>query len=164
MRRLLAAAWLLGTAFASRAQAQEAPTLRVGFPGGAASLSAADLAALPQDTLHARFHDGPAVTFVGPGLLAVLRLAGARVDTVRGPALRQYVQVVSQDGYRVVFSLAELAPGFGNARVMLVRTENGRPLDAKYGPWRLWVPGDAHPSRAARQVVGVYLVEAPPPS
>ncbi len=157
---LLAAALLVA---GGRLAAQEAPTLRVTFPGGEAALSAADIAALPQDTSRARFHDGPEVTFVGPELLAVLRLAGARVDTVRGPALRQYVQVVASDGYRVVFSLGELAPGLGDTRVMLVQAEDGQALDPKYGPWRLWVPGDAHPSRSARQVVALDLVEAPSP-
>ncbi len=162
MRRL--GLFLLVLCTATRLAAQDAPTLRVTYPGGGATLTPAQLAALPQDTARARFHDGPEVTFVGPELLAVLRLAGARVDTVRGPALRQYVQVVASDGYRVVFSLGELAPGLGNARVMLVQTEDGKALDPKYGPWRLWVPGDAHPSRSARQVVEVELLEAPSPS
>ncbi|HQR19137.1 MAG TPA: hypothetical protein PK948_12250 [Gemmatimonadales bacterium] len=63
----------------------------------------------------------------------------------------------------MVFSLGELAPGLGDTRVMLVQAEDGQALDPKYGPWRLWVPGDAHPSRSARQVVALDLVEAPSP-
>lgn len=143
--------------------AQTDATLRVTYPGGGAVFSAAELAALPQDTAKARFHDGPDLTFTGPDILSVLRLAGARVDTVRGPALRQYVQVVARDGYRVVFSLGELAPTLGDRGVLLVAMENGKPLSEKDGPWRLWVPGDGHPSRSVRQVAAVYLVEAPPP-
>ena len=85
--------------------------------------------------------------FVGTGAQSVLRLAGARVDTIRGPALGQYVLAVARDGYRVAFSLGELAPALGNARVMVVTREDGKPLADRDGPWRLWVPGDQRPSR-----------------
>jgi len=144
---------------ASGLPAQTDAGLRVTYPGGSAVLQAADLAGLPQDSAKARFHDGPEVTFTGPSLLSVLRLAGARVDTIRGPALGQYVLAVARDGYRVAFSLGELAPALGNARVMVVTREDGKPLADRDGPWRLWVPGDQRPSRSARQVVELLLVQ-----
>lgn len=150
---------LLPLLAAATLAAQSEPVLSISYPGGSAKLHAADLAALPQDTAKARFHDGPEVTFTGPRLLAVLGLAGARVDTIRGPALAQYVLAVAQDGYQVAFSLGELAPSLGNRRVLLVAMEDGKPLSEKDGPWRLWVPGDQRPSRAARQVVALHLLQ-----
>src|SRR5262245_56841642 len=61
------------------------------------TLSAADLLALPQDTLRARAHDGPEQVFIGPQLRAVLTKAGARLDSLRGRGLAQYVLVDARD-------------------------------------------------------------------
>lgn len=138
----------------------QAPTLTVSYPGGQAVLPAAELATLPRDSIKARIHDGPEQWFAGPSILAVLRRAGARVDTIRGPALAQYLVAEARDGYRVVFSLAELAPTLGNRVVLLVDRIDGKPLPEAEGPWRLLVPADAHPSRWARQVVALRLLAA----
>lgn len=151
---------LLALLAAAPLAAQDVPPLEVTFPGGNARLLTADLAALPQDTARARFHDGPELVYTGPSLLAVLRLAGARVDTVRGPALSQYVLAVARDGYRVVFSLGELAPTLGNRQVVVVMQSDGAPLPDKEGPWRLWVVGDGHPSRSMRQLAELHLLPA----
>lgn len=143
-------------------QAIEAPVaaIAVTYPGGQARLSAAQLAALPRDSVSARFHDGPAQWFTGPSVLAVLRRAGARVDTIRGPALARYLVVEASDGYRVVLSLAELAPTLGNRSALLVDRVDGKPVPAAEGPWRLVVPEDVHPSRWVRQVVALRLLTA----
>lgn len=138
--------------------AQAEAILRIEFPGGAASLAAAELQALPRDSVKAKLHDGPEQWFAGPSVMAVLRRAGARVDTVRGPALAQVLVAEAADGYRVAFSLGELAPTLGNRTVILVDRIDGKPLPEKEGPWRLLVPADAHPSRWARQVVTLRLI------
>ena len=137
-------------------------SLRVVLFGQEALLSPADLAALPRDSVQARIHDGPEQWYAGPSLLAVLRRAGARVDTIRGPALRQVVIADASDGYRVVFSLAELAPGLGNRQVLLVDRIDGKPVPNDEGPWRLLVPADGHPTRWARQVVAIKLEDLRP--
>jgi hypothetical protein len=100
--------------------------------------------------------------YAGPALLAVLRRAGARVDTIRGPALSQYVLAEAVDGYRVVFGLGELAAGLGNQRVLLVDRIDGQPVPKEEGPWRLMVPGDSRPTRWARQIVTIRLIQAVP--
>jgi len=147
---------------ASNPTGQEAPVLRVIFPGGQTDLHPAELALLPRDSVRARLHDGPEHWYAGPSLIAVLRRAGARVDTVRGPALAQYVLAEARDGYRVLFSLAELAPALGNERVLLVDRMDGQVLPPDDGPWRLVVPGEAHPTRWARQIVTLRVVTAAP--
>ena len=141
---------------------QEAPQLRVVFPGGQAAFRQADLADLPRDSVRARIHEGPEHWYSGSSLVAVLRRAGARVDTVRGPALAQYVLAEARDGYRVLFSLAELAPSLGDMRVLLVDRMDGQLLPPEDGPWRLVVPGERHPTRWARQVVILRVAVAAP--
>jgi hypothetical protein len=125
-------------------------------------LSSVEIGALPRDSVKARIHDGPERWYAGPSLLSVLRRAGARVDTVRGPALRQVVIADASDGYRVVFSLAELAAGIGNRLVLLIDRIDGKPIPDEEGPWRLLVPADDHPTRWARQVVAIRLEDLRP--
>jgi hypothetical protein len=125
-------------------------------------LSSAEIAVLPRDSVKARIHDGSERWYAGPSLLSVLRRAGARVDTVRGPALRQVVIADASDGYRVVFSLAELAAGIGNRLVLLIDRIDGKPIPDEEGPWRLLVPADDHPTRWARQVVAIRLEDLRP--
>jgi DMSO/TMAO reductase YedYZ molybdopterin-dependent catalytic subunit len=50
--------------------------------------------------------------------------------------------VRARDGYTAAFSLAELAPDLGNAKVWLALDADGKPLPANDGPVRLIVPGD----------------------
>jgi hypothetical protein len=123
-------------------------------------LTAADLAALPADTLRTRTHDGPEQDFVGPRLSAVLARAGARIDSLRGRALAQYVVVEARDGYRVVLAAAEVAPGFTARRIVLAHSVNGRPIGEAQGPWRLIVEDERRAARWVRQVSAIRLRDA----
>lgn len=76
-------------------------------------------------------------------------------------AIRFWELAEARDGYRVLFSLAELAPSLGNQRVLLVDRVDGEALSAEDGPWRLVMPGEAHPTRWARQVVTLRVAAAP---
>jgi hypothetical protein len=49
-----------------------------------------------------------------------------------------YVVAEAADGYRVVFSLAELDPGIRDSDVIVADTLDGTPLDAKHGPFSNW--------------------------
>jgi hypothetical protein len=55
--------------------------------------------------------------------------------------------VRSGDGYEIVFSLAELDPGFTDRVVLLADRMDGRPLPAALGPFRLIVPGEKKHAR-----------------
>jgi hypothetical protein len=46
----------------------------------------------------------------------------------------------ASDGYRAVFSLAELDGDFAGAQVIVADTEDGKPLDTQHGPLRLGCP------------------------
>jgi hypothetical protein len=140
-------------------QTDRAPdSLLVEVAGRVTVLRTADLAALPRDTARTRIHGGPQLTYTGVQLTEVLRRVGVATDSLRGPALVTRLLVEASDGYRVVFSLPELAPSFGERRVLLVDQVDGHPLPASEGPWRLAAAGDAgEHARWVRQVVAIRV-------
>ena len=124
-------------------------------------LSTADLTKLPHTRLHAKAHDIEA-DWDGVPLIDLLRTAGAPIgDALRGPNLKLYVRISAADGYRAVFSLAELDPGIGGAVAILADRRDGKPMDDKEGPLRIIVPADKRPARWVRQVVAIDLLRSP---
>jgi hypothetical protein len=156
--RLAVLALLLPLPLDAQSSSEE---VRVEVQGAARVFRAADLRALPQDTIRARAHGGPDQVFVGPTLAAILTSAGARLDSLRGRALAQYLTVEARDGYRVVFAVAELSAAFTSRRVILAHTADGRPLAAADGPWRVVSEGEQRPARWVRQVSALLLRDAP---
>jgi hypothetical protein len=75
--------------------------------------------------------------------------------------LRRLVSVHANDGYVVVFALAELDASIGDKRVYLVNRAEGAALAADDGPWRLVVPADRRPTRWSRQVVRIVVADGP---
>jgi hypothetical protein len=82
-------------------------------------------------------------------------------DSLRGRSLGTFVTVEATDGYRVLFSIAELDARFTDRVVIVADAKDGRPLPAAEGPYRLIVPGEKRPARWARQVVRITLGRAP---
>jgi len=127
----------------------------------AVPLDAATLAALPREPITATAH-GNTLHCDGIALPALLRATGAMpAEPLRGAQLTRYVQVDARDGYRVLFSLAELDPTLGNRRVFLTDRCEGKPLADDDGPLRLVVPDDARPARWARQVQAITVIVSP---
>src|SRR5258707_595991 len=153
-RHLLAAALCL---LSLEAAAQTPTGLTVSAGATTREVTEAELMALPQDTVRARAHGGPAQRFVGPRLDAVLGLAGARLDSLRGKAMAQYVVIEARDGYRAVFAVAELSRDFVSGRVILARKADGQVFDDRDGPWRVIAEGDLRPARWVRQVSAIRL-------
>lgn len=141
--------------------AQSPAPLTVIVEGVARNVSAATLRSLPRDSASLMFHDQPAVLYSGYALSSLLRSAGVRTDSVRGPALATRIVVESSDGYRVVLALADLDPALGNRRVLIADRVNGRPLPVNEAPWRLVVVGDQRPARSARQVLRIRIATEP---
>ena len=81
-------------------------------------------------------------------------------DNLRGKELADYVVAEASDGYRVVFSIAELDPGFSNVQVIVATKVDGQPLPAHDGPLRLVVPGDKRPARRVRMLTTISVVRA----
>lgn len=148
MRALLVALAL------AAAPAAWAADLTVVAPGGAVKvLGEADLAGLPRETvkLGAKAYEGPVLSYV-------LRAGGLPVGArLHGEPLRAFVVVEGKDGFKAVYSLAELDRDFHDDVVILADKADGAPLAGKEAPWRLVSGGDR---KAWRSVYGVSRIEA----
>jgi hypothetical protein len=125
--------------------------------GTSTTLTAAQIAALPHVTINTKDHDTPA-EFEGVPVAEVLKLAGVEVGKMKGPQMTQALLIEAADGYKVVFALAEFDPDFTSREILLTDKRDGKPLDAKEGPWRIVAPGDKRPARWIRQVTSFKVV------
>jgi len=124
----------------------------VGPTGEATSYDLVALQRLPSDTIRVTPHHGDPTVYRAVRVAELLRRAGVPIDSLRGRPLAWTVLAEAADGYRVAFSVAELAPGVGGTEAWLAFEEAGGPLPASVGPFRLVVPTDGRQSRWVRQV------------
>ena len=151
----------LAVAAQRSAPAQQATLVVKAFGGQPLTLGPQDLAKLTQVKVNAKDHDGKDHEYGGVSLRDVLTKASvATGHDLRGKEMADYVVVEASDGYRVVFSLAELDPEFSNTQVIVAESVDGQALGAKEGPLRLVVPGDKRPARWVRMVTGTSVVRA----
>ncbi len=121
----------------SQAQTAAAPVLRV---GGAVStpllLTADDLKKMPRKALTVQnTHDAKSEVYEGVRVEDLLGKAGVpQGENLRGTSLASYVIFEGDDGYRVVFSIAELDSGIEDSDVLVADTLNGAPIPSKQGP------------------------------
>jgi DMSO/TMAO reductase YedYZ molybdopterin-dependent catalytic subunit len=127
------------------------------------SLSLEDLRQFPRKTLKVTNpHDRKEETYEGVLVTELLKRAGVPQGVqLRGAAMATYVQADAADGYRVVFSLAELDTDFQDSDVIVADTLNSAPLDDKAGPFRLVVPHDKRPARWVRMLQSLTVVQIP---
>ena len=123
------------------------------------TLTAADLKNMPRTILKVTNpHENKSETYEGVLLEELLRKAGApHGDQLRGPLMAYYVIAEAEDGYKVVFALAELDSGIMNSEVLVADTVDGAPIDAKRGPFRLVAPRDKRPARWVRMLKSVTV-------
>jgi DMSO/TMAO reductase YedYZ molybdopterin-dependent catalytic subunit len=154
----------------SRAQApaQTAPaTTQLTVTGDVTTpltLNIADLKKMPRKTVSViNPHEKKVETYDGVLLEDLLHRAGAmHGEQLRGLALSMYVVAEATDGYRVVFSLAELDSGFSESDVLVADTLDDAPLNATIGPLRLVVPHDKRPARWVRMLKSIKVVRSLP--
>ncbi len=164
---------LLALAPAFAAQAQTPPAAEAAAPapgvltlhgldGQSLTLTAAQLAARPHQMVELT-HDGKTVAYSGPVLSDLLREVDAPMGPrMHGPAVDDVLFVTAADKYRVVLTLAEVDPGMHKgAKVILADQADGKPLDAREGPFRLVVDGDLKAARSERSVVEIELKHLP---
>jgi hypothetical protein len=148
---------LLWAAFAAAGNAQEISVQNES--GATIKLTSAEIAALPHEAITIEDHGKP-VRFEGVPLRLVLERAHVTLgDSLRGKRLANCLLVEAADGYRVVFALPELDPGFTDRMILLADKANGHPLDAKEGPFRVIVPGEKRMARWVRQVTALRVVQ-----
>jgi hypothetical protein len=129
--------------------------------GSVVTLSLAQLAALPHQTISATVR-GVTAQYSGISLTAVLSAAAVGpVDSIGGLRLRLVVLVTGADGYRVAFSLAELDRTIGHRQVLLADRVDGAAIKGDDGPLRLAVPEDGRPTRWVRGVTRIDVIYPP---
>jgi DMSO/TMAO reductase YedYZ molybdopterin-dependent catalytic subunit len=154
--------WLVGV-FVSAAilSAQDAPqTLQItGAVKQPLTLTAGDLAKMPRASVKTT-NNGMETVYEGVWLHEVLKRAGVpQGGDLRGKALTTYMLAEAQDGYQVVFSLAELDPAFIDNEILLADTANGKPLFGAQGRFRLVVPKDKPGARSIRMLTKLEIVQ-----
>ncbi len=146
------------------ASASVAAELRI---GGEVStplvLSVTDLKKLPRKTLSVvNPQDQKTERYEGVLVEELLKKAGvAQGEKLRGALMATYVVAEAEDGYRVVFSLAELDSGILDSDIIVADTMNGEPLAPKQGPFRLVAPHEKRPARWVRMLKSITVVRAP---
>ena len=150
------------------AQAQQAPPTSGPSEftvGGAVAtqlaISAADLKKMARTTIHVTNpHNHQDETYEGVPLAALLQQAGVpHGEQIRGPWMAACVGAEAADGYRVVFSLAELDSGFLDSDVLVADTMNGAPLATSEGPFKLVAPHEKRPARWVRMLKSLTVVQ-----
>ena len=123
------------------------------------TLTADDLAKMPRASLKTT-SSGKETVYEGVWLHEILNKAGVpQGEDLRGKALASYVLAEAQDGYQVLFSLAELDPAFVDNQILLADTANGKALSDSQGRFRLVVPKDSHGARSIRMLTKLEVVQ-----
>lgn len=156
MLRTVAAAALVLFALAAPAGADGTAPVQLAKAGGAAiTLTAESLSKLPAMEQNVGFQTSKGIKnahYKGILLWDLLKANGLIDESGHHNELRQVFSVTGADGYRIDFSVGEIAPDFGNKAMMLSTEEDGKPLS----PPTLTVPGD---NRGARNVHDVVKIE-----
>jgi len=107
-------------------------------------------------------HTGAVERYEGVLLGDLLQEAGApNVAKNEGKELRDYVVMEAADGYKVVFSLAELQPEFQRGDGAIIALSfNGKALGEKRAPLQLVLPQDKRLTRGVRMLAKIRIVRA----
>jgi DMSO/TMAO reductase YedYZ molybdopterin-dependent catalytic subunit len=161
LARACAVAVVIATLPSRAARADELRIEVAGLAPAPVTLTAADLAALPQAEVKAKSKDGKEETFTGVKLCDLLAKAGVpQGKGLRGAWLARGVLVVASDGYRALFSIPELAKN----EAILAWKKDGAAMAPPEGPLRVVAPQDETHARSVRMVVRiVVLAPAEPP-
>ena len=102
---------------------------------------------------------GRQISYEGVLVGELLKRAGAPVGRdLSGKAVATYVRASAKDGYQVVFSLAELDPGFTPNDIIVADTIDGKPLFDYQGPFRIVAPHDKRGARSIRMLQRLEVV------
>jgi DMSO/TMAO reductase YedYZ molybdopterin-dependent catalytic subunit len=126
-------------------------------------LTVADLKKMPRKTFSVvNPHDKKKETYEGVLLEDLLTKAGVpQGEQLRGASMATYVIAEAADGYRVVFSLAELDSEILESEIIVADTMDGAPLSAQQGPFRLVAPHEKRPARWVRMLKSITVIRAP---
>jgi hypothetical protein len=121
-------------------------------------LTAVEFAKLPQTEVEGADQAGPH-HYRGVTLHDLLRLVDAPPgERLRRPSLCLVARVKGADGLVCAFALAEFEEGFTDRTILLASHQDGAPLSADLGPWRLIAPKDTRVARWVRQTVSIEVI------
>lgn len=140
-----------------------APTSELKITGAVSTpltVNLADLKKMPRKTLSVvNPHNKKTEVYEGVLLEELLQRAGvAQGEHLRGKAMATYVVAEAEDGYRVVFSLAELDSGILDSEVIVADTIDGALLAVKEGPFKIVAPHEKRPARWVRMLKSITVV------
>lgn len=167
--RVISTLLILLAELSSLTCAQSAPTSAELTISGAVSspltLTVSDLKKMPRKKLSVMNpHEKKSEAYEGVLLEEILRRAGVpQGDHLRGAAMATYIIAEGEDGYRVVFSLAELDSGILDSDVIVADTMDGAAIGGNLGPLRLVAPHEKRPARWVRMLKSITVVSAPAP-
>ena len=129
------------------------------------TVTSADMKQMPRIVLHVlNAHKKKYEDYQGVPLALFLAKAGLpQGEKLRGSLMTTYVLVEAADGYRVLFSLAELDSSFLDSEVIVADMLDGSPLSGDEGPYKLVAAHDKRPGRWIRMVKSITIARAPNP-
>jgi hypothetical protein len=126
--------------------------------GKQTALTRTDIEAMPHIKVTTQAPDSS--SYDGVALKTLLEKAGVEFGhSLRGKRMASCLLVEAADGYRVVIALPEIDPDFGDKQVVLAFSQNGKPLDAKDGPFRIVIPEEKRMARWVKQVTTLKIVD-----
>lgn len=155
----IAFALLLSLPLAAHAQTTLPAPTAIEFSGGPnpVSLDVATLEALPQIEEKITFNtkNGPeTAVYKGPLLWDVVGAAKLLDGLERNHELARTLSIHAVDGYEIAYSIGEIAPEFGNAKILLALETDGHKLKDGF---RIVVQGDKRGARAIHNVTKIEL-------
>jgi DMSO/TMAO reductase YedYZ molybdopterin-dependent catalytic subunit len=118
-----------------------------------------DLKKLPRKSVTTKGHDDQMHQYDGVPIGALLTKAGVpQGSALRGKSMALAVVAEGSDGYRAVFSVAELDDDFAAETVLIVDSIDGQPLTGDEGPLRIVVPADKRQARSVRMLQSLTVV------
>ena len=125
-------------------------------------LTPGQLAAMPQVKVTVvNAHTQATETYSGVPRIDLLAKVGAPTGSaVRGKVLSDYIVATGSDHYKAVLALAEAEPDFHPGTIIVADMVDGKPLDAKEGPFKLVVSEDKRPARSVHNLVKIELKPA----
>ncbi len=160
--KILVAALALVVALSSFATGEDKPPHVIEIAGAAVTtgtMSFDELASLPaveQDVRYQTSKGEEHGRYTGPLLWSILQSRGIADLPGHNEQLKHSLVVEGRDGYRIVFSVGEIDPNFGNAPIQLAIGRDGEPIANTEG-YRLVVPGDKRGARYVRDVVRIEV-------
>jgi hypothetical protein len=127
------------------------------------TLSPADFAALPHDTVSVfNGHSKANETYSGVSLATLLAKLGVpQGEAVRGPLFMTGVVAEGTDGYRVLYSLAETDSTIHTGQIIVADTLDGKPIAAD-GAFKLVSTEEKRPARWVRNLDKISVITVTP--